>query len=160
MVKTQIIIPQIAVHISVHWCTSCKYVCRKYFIDIIVIIIALVFWCVLYHWHGAVKNLYPLYFSSVIKLCAPLLVGFGNLKFKHGEWYWCFFCDQCYSPVFKKENENLLLDQGMVQMKTTIHTQRSYDRFTAEWTKILQNFMRLVGLSFVELLAIVTPYSH
>lgn len=146
-------------HILVRWCTSCKYVCRKYFIDMIVIIV-LVLWHVLHHWHGAVKNLYPLYFSCPIKLPAPILVGFGNLKFKLVEWYWYFFCGQCYSPLFKKENENLLLDQGMVQMKTTIHAQRSYDRLKAEWTKLLQNFLQLDGSSFAELLAIVTPYSH
>jgi hypothetical protein len=147
------------VHILVCWCTSCKYVCRKYFIDIIVIIIVLVLWHVLYHWHCAVKNLYPLYFSCSIRLPAPILVGFGNLKFKHVEWYWCFFCGQCYSPVFKKENQHLLLDQEMVQMNTTVHTQRSYDRLKAEWTRLLQNFLRLDSLSFVELPAIVTPSS-
>ena len=148
-------------HILVHWCTSCKYVCRKYFIDIIVIIIALVLWHVLYHWHGAVKNLYPLYFSCPIKLPAPILVGFGNLKFKHVEWYWCFSYGQCYSPLFKKENENLFLDQGMVQMKTTIHTHTEHmtDLRLSE-PNYYKIFLRLDGLSFAELLAIVTPYSH
>lgn len=56
------------------WCTSYRYVWRKYFIDIIVIIVVLVLWHVLYHWHGAVKNLYPLYFSCPIKSSASVLV--------------------------------------------------------------------------------------
>jgi len=74
------------------------------------------------------------------QIIRPSIGSFGNLKFKHVEWYWCFFCVQCYSPVFKKENKNLLLDQGMVQMKTTIHTQWSCDRRKDEWTKLLQHF--------------------
>ena len=48
----------------------------------------------------------------------------------------------------------------MVQMKTTVHTQQSYDKFKAEWAKRLQNFLRLDGLSFAEALEDCYPYSR
>jgi hypothetical protein len=40
--------------------------------------------------------------------------------------------------VWKKEQIRPL-DQGMVQAKTTTHTQKSYDRLKAEWTERIQN---------------------
>jgi hypothetical protein len=53
---------------------------------------------------------------------------------KHVEWYWCSLCSQSFNPVFKKDKE-LLLGIRMIQMKTTIHRQKSHDRLMVQWAK-------------------------
>jgi hypothetical protein len=61
--------------------------------------------------------------------------------------YWFYFCGYCCSPVFKKENS--APDQRMVQTKTTLHTQKSYDLGLSEGNDC-KLCLRLDGLSFYE----------
>jgi hypothetical protein len=52
-------------------------------------------------------------------------------------WYWCCCCGHCLTLAFEKEKVSLV-DQRMVQTKTTKNKRKRCDRLNVEWAKQLQ----------------------
>jgi hypothetical protein len=75
---------------------------------------------------------------------------------KHVEWYWFCLCGHCFNRVFRKEKESQV-GQQMVQMKTTTHTWKSYNRLKVEWTRQLQICLWLDGTISDKIVKIITP---